>query len=200
MGEFNLSRIQGENTGLHGHERAMYEHAQDPDLLIGIENETRSPLEMRLYYLTGNILREIFPDNFPKIVTTHTDESTQQSYAVVAKVKAERIGFGQEYQSAKEKFLQTIKTIFPEQDHAQVIDAFDFNGTNPNLLIDKEGNPVYVDKVKPHILRIIDRSVLFEKVGGEKARLIESLIDKAIKVSDDWSKLKREIDEIMGEI
>jgi hypothetical protein len=194
----DLLSIQGEPLGreARGIDRQMYRHKQDPDLLVGVEYHQRPPIDMELYHLTAQIFYRIFPNYFPHVISVGA--SNDKSYAVVREVKAEKVEFGPKYREGKAKFLAEVGKVFSEEDRPYLEEAFDFEGTLPNLLISPEGYPVYVDKIEPVLAKHIDRKLLEEKVTdpNELKEVIE-LIDKTIAL-DEKREEKRKQMEGMG--
>lgn len=190
--------ILGTYTGMAGSERALYHHRRDPDVLIGVEHRTQADIFLRLYYLTGNIFYYLFPKNFVKIVAVGNTEGEQtQSISVVRKIDAERLGYGETYAQKKKELVGKISPLFLEEIREHLSSIIDFNGSSPNLLIDKEGNPMYVDKLPPILLEYLDLSAVAKHVNDPRIyNLIEKLITKTIEMYHDWKKRQDFIDKL----
>lgn len=199
MEAFDISKAIGESTDLVGNERRMYTHSKDSNLLVGIEHarNERTSVDMTLYYLTGNVFYNIFPDNFPKIVSAGEDVNGTQ-YSIVRKIDSEKVKFGDRYIEVKKKFIDTISSLFSLSTKSAALEAFDFEGSQPNLLIAKDGSPVYVDKINPGVLGLIDLDRLEIVIGNQtKANILKTVIQRAVKIYTEEMQRKKEVDELM---
>jgi hypothetical protein len=204
-----LYEIKGTSLGSDGRglERTMHKHAKDNALLVGVEHPVEAGgagyREINLYYYTTNIFRSIFPDNFPKV--TRATANSEVIYSVVERINSKHKGFGEKYKSGKQEFLNEIGQIFPEDVRSKLGDPdaymIDFRGDNPNILVNQENDkPVYVDKMEPALLRLIDKDLLKVRMGeGRKYDLVCSLIDKTIKLIEKDEEIReqlRQLDEM----
>ena len=198
MAENSPLKHIGSNTGMSGNERTMYQHATREDLLIGIEHKLRNPEEMYLYRLTNNIFRAMFPNNFPRVVRAGTAE--ERSYAVVTKAEAVGPSLGQQYIDARDRFDQTIGVIFPEGERKDILHKFGFfdERGKDNLLVAPDGNPIYVDKIDPHILLAIDLDLLDSLgLGSRKTAYLKHIISKTRNKLQENDRRRDELERML---
>lgn len=185
-----------------GSERNVFEHRYDPELLVGVEHQKKTESEMNLYQLTNNIFYRMFPEHFVEVLETGSDGV--QDYSVFRRVRTQHSGFGTQYVQGKEIFFKKIAEIFPDSYTAYstslrrdglpqqgIEEEFDFDGDTPNILIDNSNNPVYIDKVDPRLLLLIDKGKLQEKYKGREKEY-ESLLSKIDEGIDLYNTVKKD--------